>query len=81
MDLVSLQEQIAALPTWVYMIIVLWSLTWKGLALWKSAKLLKPIWFVAMLVLNTLGILEILYIFVFSRLGFDHMSAKKPKKK
>jgi hypothetical protein len=79
MDLLSLQQQLNALPTWAFMIILVWSLTWKGFALWKAAKLSKPVWFVAMLVLNTFGILEILFIFVFSKLSFDHLSAKKKK--
>ena len=48
-------------------LIMIWSLIWKGLALWKSARLRQPIWFVLLLVINTLGILEILYLFVFSK--------------
>lgn len=44
-----------------------WSLVWKGLALWKAARVGEKHWFVALLVINTLGILEILYIYVFSK--------------
>lgn len=47
--------------------LVLWTLVWKGLALWKAARRNDKIWFVVLLFLNTLGLLEILYIFVFSR--------------
>ena len=43
---------------------VLWSLLWKGLALWRAAKRGDMWWFLAFLVLNTLGILEIIYLFV-----------------
>ncbi|MBI5457787.1 hypothetical protein HY971_03625 [Candidatus Kaiserbacteria bacterium] len=43
---------------------VLWSLLWKGLALWRAAKRGDMWWFIAFLFLNTLGILEIIYIFV-----------------
>lgn len=46
---------------------VIWTLPWKGVALWKAAKLDQPIWFIALLIVNTLGLLEILYIFVFSK--------------
>lgn len=49
--------------------IAIWSIVWKGLALWKSARKSHMIWFIVMLVLNTVGILEILYIFIFSKLG------------
>ncbi len=51
----------------VFIIILAWTLYWKGMALWKVAKLDKQGWFIALLILNTLGILEILYIFVFSK--------------
>lgn len=48
--------------------IVVWSLFWKGWALWKAAKNDSMVWFIVLLVINTLGILEILYIFVFSKM-------------
>lgn len=41
---------------------VVWSLIWKGLALWKSAEKKQKIWFIAILVINTLGLLEIIYL-------------------
>jgi len=43
------------------------TLVWKGLALWRAAKNNSLPWFVALLVLNTSGILEIIYIFFFSK--------------
>ena len=45
------------------LLLIAWSLTWKGLALWHAARLGHKAWFVALLVVNTLGILEIIYIF------------------
>lgn len=47
--------------------VILWSIIWKGLALWKAARLGSKPWFIALLIVNTLGILEILYLFVFSK--------------
>jgi len=44
-----------------------WSLFWKGLALWKSAGRGEKWWFIILLIVNTLGLLEILYLFVFSK--------------
>ncbi|MEE8131529.1 MAG: DUF5652 family protein [Candidatus Paceibacterota bacterium] len=52
---------------WWFWLLLIWSLVWKGLALWRSAQLGSKKWFVVLLVLNTAGILEILYIFVFSK--------------
>ncbi len=53
----------------VLILAVVWSFVWKGLALWKAARKNSKIWFIILLIVNTLGILEILYIFVFSELG------------
>ncbi len=51
---------------WLMVLLLAWSLVWKGFALWKAAHKNQSVWFVVMLVLNTVGILEILYLFVFS---------------
>lgn len=57
---------LAQLPTWglpVLLVAMFWSLFWKGLALWHSAQRKEGIWFIVILLLNTLGLLEIIYIF------------------
>ncbi len=41
---------------------VVWSLVLKGFALWYAARGSQKGWFIVMLVLNTLGILEIIYL-------------------
>jgi hypothetical protein len=45
------------------LVLALWSLFWKGCALWIAAKNNKKWWFFAILIFNTVGILEIIYIF------------------
>ena len=47
--------------------ITLWTIPWKGVALWKAARLGHSGWFIALLILNTLAILDIIYIFVVAR--------------
>jgi hypothetical protein len=54
---------------WIIVLILLWSLPWKGVALWVSARKGHLVWFTALLILNTLAILDILYIFIFSKCG------------
>ena len=56
---------------WALILTGLWTFPWKGVALWKSARLLQKWWFIALLVFQTLGLLEILYIFVFSKSKTD----------
>jgi len=53
--------------TLVILLLVLWTLPWKGVALWKAAGNKQLVWFVCLLILNTLAILEIIYIFGFSK--------------
>ncbi len=72
------------LPQWLLIIVIAWTLAWKGFALWRAAKMNHRIWFVIILVINTLGILEILYLFLFSKLDlkkYGEKSAKKEKKR
>lgn len=45
---------------------LLWSLFWKGFALWKAARRGDSLWFVIILIINSVGILEILYLYFFS---------------
>jgi len=46
---------------------IIWTLIWKGIALWKAVRNYQKNWFVAMLIFQTLGILEILYILFFQK--------------
>ncbi len=47
--------------------ISLWVLPWKGWALWLAARRQEKWWFIALLVLNTLAVLEIVYIFLIAK--------------
>lgn len=44
---------------------VLWTITLKGFALWYAARGSQKWWFIVLLVFNTLGILEIVYLIWF----------------
>jgi len=46
---------------------ILWTLPWKGVALWKSARNKQLAWFVVLLIVNTLAILEIVYLVWFQK--------------
>ena len=58
-------------------IVVLWTLIWKGMALWKAAHQESKVWFVVLLLVNTVGILEILYLYVFSKKSSKPVEAPK----
>lgn len=52
-------------PAWMVLVFA-WSIFWKGTALWRSSKENQKYWFIVILLINTVGILEIAYLFYFS---------------
>ncbi|MBW2993646.1 hypothetical protein KY317_03675 [Candidatus Woesearchaeota archaeon] len=52
------------IPIWLIIIIGLWSLPWKGIALWKAARRKHLVWFIIFLLVNLLAIPEIVYLIV-----------------
>ena len=60
----------AGVPGWIIALVVvlgIWEAVWKAIALWRAGNDRNLLWFVLMFVLNTLGILEIIYIFAISQ--------------
>ena len=47
--------------------LIIWEAIWKGIALWKSGKNNQLKWFIAILILNTVGILPIIYLKFFQK--------------
>lgn len=69
-------------PAWLpvfgfgVVLLMLWSIFWKGLGLWHAGRKGDPYWFIAILVLNTAGILEIIYLFLVLKIKFNHLFHK-----
>ena len=68
------------ISAWLLVVIIVWCLIWKLLALWKSARRKHLVWFIVLGIVNTLGILEILYIYVFSEMHHPRERTPTPKK-
>jgi len=49
------------------LLIVIWDIAWKGVALWKSARNNQITWFVFLLVINSAGILPLAYLMFFQK--------------
>lgn len=62
MELLSLILNLSRLHPLILVVITVWSIAWKGLALWHAARGNQRNWFAAILILNTVGILDILYL-------------------
>ncbi len=52
---------------WVLMLLFAWSLTWKAIAVWHAARNNQLGWFIALFIINTVGLLEIIYLVLFSK--------------
>lgn len=46
----------------LFLIIALWSVAWKTLAVWHAARNKQRLWMIALLLVNTVGVLEIIYL-------------------
>lgn len=53
--------------TLIFLALTVWSLVLKGLALWASAREEHRAWFIVMLIVNTFGILELVYLLFFRK--------------
>ena len=52
---------------WIIPIIAVWEGVWKGIALWRAARNSHLVWFICIIIFNTVGILPIIYILGFSK--------------
>ena len=69
------------IPVWLLGIILIWTAFWKLFGLWKSARNKHLIWFIVIAIINPVGILSILYIYVFSKMSLNKKSQKNSGKK
>jgi hypothetical protein len=58
--------ELSTLGFWIYPLL-LWSIIWKGISLWKCGRQNQLYWFIALLIFNTAGILPIIYLLFFQK--------------
>jgi methionyl-tRNA synthetase len=51
----------------LFIIIAVWSLAWKTIAVWHAARNKQRLWMIALLLINTVGVLEIIYLAYFRK--------------
>ena len=52
---------------WLLALIVIWSIVWKAIATWHAARNSQLGWFIALFIINTVGMLEIIYLLFFAK--------------
>ena len=62
---------------WIVIILILWEIVWKGIALWKTGRNNQLAWFVCVLIFNTIGILPIIYLAFFQKKKGETKQKKK----
>lgn len=60
-------NSIPTIPPFLQFALLVWAIAWKGFALWNAAKNNQRNWFIAVLIVNSIGILEIVYLFGFAK--------------
>ncbi len=56
-------------------IILLWSLYWKWRSLWIASEHKDKVWFTVLLIANTVGILDMAYIYLLAKPGDEEYEA------
>jgi len=79
MDFLEEAATQAGVSLWILLVAFTWSIFWKGIAWWKSARRGHVIWFIVFFFVHTLGILEILYVYLFSEIKLDEVKKGKTK--
>lgn len=62
-----MSTEILTISPWLIVAVLVWTLPWKGVALWKAAQLSHKKWFIALLIINIFAILDIIYIYFVAR--------------
>ncbi len=66
MDSAAMLQYLQSNP-WLLTGLIAWSLLWKAIALWHAARGSQLVWYIVLILVNTLGILEIVYLLFFRR--------------
>lgn len=65
--MIIVMEQLFFNHFWIVTLLAVWSLPWKGVALWRAAHNHDKRWFTILLFVNTLAVLDILYLYVWGK--------------
>ena len=73
------RDELNQLPSWTIAVVILlaiWSLYWKAAALWHAARSKQLNWFILFTLINTCGIVELIYLFGVEKISSDKLFKK-----
>lgn len=65
---------------WIILVLAVWDIVWRGLALWRAGRNRQLGWFVVLLVINSVGILPIIYLLL-NRTPGQTLSSESPARR
>ena len=71
----------AFIPLPAIIALVIWTAIWKGIGLWRAGNHRQLVWFIVMFVLNTAGLLPIIYLVWFQKKPSKSSRPVKKKKR
>jgi hypothetical protein len=51
----------------IFILLMVWTMIWKGLSLWRAGRKNDMVWFVVLFLVSTVGILDIVYFYHISK--------------
>ena len=78
-SLINMDYTNSLLMLW-FIPLLIWEVFWKGISLWKASRNNQIVWFVCLLIFNTLGILPIIYLLI-DKYSKNNKIGKKTQKK
>ena len=63
----------------IFMIAAVWAFFWKAIALWHAARRNESTWYILLLIINSIGILEIIYLYTVVKIPGSSASQKSKK--
>lgn len=62
-----MEQALTSMNPYMILAVVLWTLPWKAWALWLAARRGDIWWFLGLIIISTLGLLEMVYIFFIAK--------------
>lgn len=63
----NLPSNLAPWQLLLFYILTIWTIVWKGIALWRASKNDQKYWFMFLLIVNSFSVFDLLYLFRFSK--------------